>query len=182
MWWVKWLGAALAFGIVSFLASVKVTDYLERDNRFCIACHLHEQILDNFLTSTPLVTMAAAHYDKGEVKCIDCHEGATVTDKLIVKGIAGWDTVRYFAGSFKEPDHLLYDLGDRTCLKCHTDGGQSKTRLDAFHNDPNHQRMRSECGACHQSHPVRDQGTLFLDQAIVRAVCRECHKETGGGG
>ena len=155
----------------------------DRDNRFCIACHLHETIFDNFIANDPpLVTMAGAHHHKGEVKCIDCHVGATATDKLIIKGIAGWDTVRYLAGTFKEPDQLLYDLGDRTCLKCHTDGGQSQTRRDAFHNDPNHRRMRFECGACHQSHPVRDQGTLFLDQAIVRAACQECHKESSGEG
>jgi nitrate/TMAO reductase-like tetraheme cytochrome c subunit len=177
------MGAALAFGFVSFMASVEITDYLEQDNRFCIACHLHETIFDNFLARDPrLVTMAGAHHHKGEVKCIDCHVGATVTDKLIIKGIAGWDTVRYFLGDFKEPDHLRFPLGDRTCLKCHADGGQSQTRPEAFHNDPNHRHMRFECVACHQSHPVRDPGTLFLDEAIVKPICQACHKEESGEG
>ena len=103
--------------------------------------------------------------------------GGTATDKLIVKGIAGWDTVRYFVGTFKEPDHVRFPLGNRTCLKCHTDGGQSKTRANAFHNDLNHRNMRLVCVACHQSHPIRDPSTLFLDQTIVRPICQECHGE-----
>lgn len=178
MWWLKWIGIACAVGVVSFIGSVEVTDYLEQDNRFCVACHLHEPILDNFLTTTPApVTLAGAHQHKGEVKCIECHIGATVTDKLIVKGIAGWDTIRYFLGNYQEPDHLRFPLGDRTCLKCHPDGGQSKTRSGAFHNDPNHRQMRVECVACHQSHPVRDAGTLFLDQSLVKPVCHQCHTE-----
>ncbi|MGH8056224.1 MAG: NapC/NirT family cytochrome c [Candidatus Entotheonellia bacterium] len=177
------MGAALSAGFISFMASVEVTDYLEQDNRFCISCHLHERILENFLTHTPqLLTMAGAHQHKGQVKCIECHIGATVRDKLIIKGIAGWDTVRYFLGDFKEPDHLRFPLGDRTCLKCHTDGGQSPTRSGAFHNEPNHRAMRFECVACHQSHPVRDATTLFLDESIVRPVCRECHTEDSSEG
>jgi len=181
--WLKWTIILLAFGFVSFVASIEVTDYLEEDNRFCIACHLHEDIFKNFMTDAPrMVALAGAHLHKGEVKCIDCHIGATHTDKLIVKAMAGWDTVQYFIGNFKEPDHLRFPLGDRTCLKCHTDGGQSKTRAGAFHNDPNHRNMHFECVTCHQSHPVRDPSVLFLEEAIVRPVCHECHKEDSGEG
>ena len=183
MWWLKWIGVALGCGFVGFVASMKVTDHLEQDNRFCISCHLHEQIFKNFMTDTPqLVTLAGAHAHKGEVKCIDCHIGATFTDKLVIKTIAGWDTVRYFVGSFKDPDHLRFPLGDRGCLKCHPDGGQSKTRAEAFHNDPNHRNMQIECVTCHQSHPSRDPATLFLEQATVQPVCQECHKEDSGEG
>lgn len=177
MRWLKWTGALIAFGFVSFVASVEVTDHLEEDNRFCISCHLHEQILENFMTDTPqLVALSGAHHHKGEVKCIDCHIGATLTDKVIIKAIAGWDTVQYFVGNFKEPEHLRFPLGDRTCLKCHPDGGQSQTRTGAFHNYSTHRNMRFECVVCHQSHPVRDPSTFFLEQAIVRPVCQECHK------
>ena len=182
MHWLKWTGGLLAFGFVSFVASVEVTDRLEEDNRFCIACHLHERTLENFLTDTPtLVALAGAHH-QGEVKCIDCHIGATLTDKLIVKAIAGWDTLKYFSGRFKEPDHLRFPLGDRMCLKCHTDGGQSQTRAGAFHNEVNHRGMPFECVMCHQSHPRRDPATLFLEQTIVRPVCQECHTEDSGEG
>jgi hypothetical protein len=182
LWWVKWLGLVFSLGLVGFVASIEVTDRLEEDNRFCISCHLHEQIMDHFRTAVPQrITLAGAH-DEAEVKCIDCHIGATLSDKLIVKAIAGWDTVRYFLGSFKEPDHLRFPLGDRTCLKCHPDGGQSPTRAEAFHNDPNHRHMRFECVACHQSHPVREASTLFLEQSLVRPICQECHKEDSGEG
>jgi nitrate/TMAO reductase-like tetraheme cytochrome c subunit len=180
---VKWLAALIACGFVSFVAAMEVTDYLEEDNRFCISCHLHEQIFDAFMTATPtLVTLAGAHHHKGETKCIDCHIGATFTDKVIIKAIAGWDTFKYLAGRFKEPDHLRFPLGDRTCLKCHPDGGQSQARAEAFHNDPNHRNMRFECVACHQSHPRRDPATLFLEPTLVRPICQECHQEDSGEG
>jgi predicted CXXCH cytochrome family protein len=181
--WLKWMVALLAFGVVGFVASVEVTDHLEEDNNFCIACHLHEEKFKDFMTDVPrLVVLAGAHHHKGEVKCIDCHIGATFGDKLVIKAIAGWDTVQYFVGNFKEPDHLRFPLGDRMCLKCHTDGGQSTTRAGAFHNEANHRDMAFECVKCHQSHPVRDPATLFLDQTIVRPVCQECHNEDSGEG
>jgi hypothetical protein len=64
--WLKWTGALLAFGFVSFVASMEVTDYLEEDNQFCVACHLHERTLENFLADTPqLLTLAGAHHHKG---------------------------------------------------------------------------------------------------------------------
>jgi nitrate/TMAO reductase-like tetraheme cytochrome c subunit len=174
--WLKWAGGLLALGLVSFVASVEVTDHLEEDNRFCIACHLHEDIFKNFTTDTPqVVTLAGAHFRKGEVKCIDCHIGATFSDKIVIKAIAGWDTMQYFLGNFQEPDHLRFPLRDPTCLKCHRDGGQSQTRSGAFHNYSTHRDMRFECVVCHQSHPVRDASTFFLDQAIVQPVCQECH-------
>lgn len=183
MRWLKWTVTLLAIGFVSFVASMEVTDHLEEDNHFCIACHLHEAIFKNFMTDTPqLVTLAGAHLHKGEVKCIDCHIGASLSDKLVIKAIAGWDTVRYFVGDFREPDHLRFPLGDRTCLKCHTDGGQSQTRAGAFHNYSTHRNMRFECVACHQSHPVREVSTFFLDQVLVRPVCQECHRSENDEG
>ena len=177
MRWLKWTGALLAIGFVSFIAAMEVTDHLEEDNHFCIACHLHEEIFKNFITDTPqLVALAGAHLHKGEVKCIDCHIGATHSDKLIIKAIAGWDTVQYFVGNVSEPDHLRFPLGDRMCLKCHTDGGQSRTRTGAFHNYSTHRNLRFACAACHQSHPTREATTFFLDQAVVRPICQECHR------
>ena len=64
--WLKWTGVLLAFGFVSFVASMEVTDYLEEDNHFCIACHLHGDIFKNFMTDTPrLVALAGAHTTRG---------------------------------------------------------------------------------------------------------------------
>jgi hypothetical protein len=34
--WLKWTTVLLAFGFVSFVASMEITDYLEEDNQFCI--------------------------------------------------------------------------------------------------------------------------------------------------
>jgi hypothetical protein len=64
--WLKWTGVLLAFGFVSFVASIEITDYLEEDNHFCIACHLHGDIFKNFMTDTPrLAALAGAHNRKG---------------------------------------------------------------------------------------------------------------------
>ena len=119
----RWLPLLLVglplLGAATFGGGIVVTDHLEENNTFCTACHLHEKKFTEFHpVQGKRVTLAAAHNLEGEknVKCIDCHVGATVTDKMIVKALAARDTVAYFVGAFQEPTHLRYALGTRTCL------------------------------------------------------------------
>jgi len=156
-----------------------ITDHLEEDNQFCIACHLHEKKFSAFHpVQGQWVTLAAAHNLEGDrqVKCIDCHIGATVTDKLIIKAIAARDTVAYFAGAFQEPTYLRYALGTRTCLKCHPTGGQNPGQANAFHNAPYHARMPLVCYDCHSVHPEASVATRFLRESTVQPLCDSCHK------
>ena len=119
------------------------------------------------------VTLAAAHNLEGEknVKCIDCHIGATVKDKMVIKALAARDTVAYFVGAFQEPTHLRYALGTRTCLKCHPTGGQNPEQENAFHNASHHTKMPIVCYECHTVHPTASVETRFLREPTVKPLC-----------
>ncbi len=179
-WLPLLLVGVLGGSVVAFGGSMVVTDYLEQRNTFCISCHLHEQKFADFHpVAGTQVTLAAAHNlpnDKN-VKCIDCHIGATMTDKLIVKYLAARDTVTYLFGTFEEPQHLRFALGSRTCLKCHTSGGQNTAQDNAFHNAPHHTKMPPLCYDCHTVHPPSSVETRFLRERTVRPLCDQCHKE-----
>lgn len=182
----RWFCGVLVVGLLGggvFGAGMLVTDHLEEDNAFCIACHLHEQKYTQFHpVQGQQITLAAAHNLQGdeEVKCIDCHIGATFTDKLVVKAIAARDTFMYVVGAFQEPTTLRYALGSRTCLKCHLDGGQKPEQENAFHNAASHANMPITCYECHTVHPVARLETRFLQQQTVQPLCDRCHKEMEG--
>ena len=167
----RWLPLLLVglplLGAAAFGGGIVVTDHLEEDNTFCTACHLHEKKFTEFHTvEGKRVTLAAAHNLEGDknVKCIDCHIGATVTDKMIIKALA-------------EPTHLHYALGTRTCLKCHPTGGTNPERENAFHNASHHTKMPLLCYECHTVHPTASVETRFLREQTVKPLCDSCHKE-----
>src|SRR5262249_16302004 len=127
------LTASLAVGSLGFL----VTDRLEHDNAFCVACHLHTTKMADFEGhSGALSTLATAHNGG---TCIACHGGATLTDKLAIKALAARDTVVYLLGHATEPTQLRYDIGSRACLVCHREG------KGAFHGAPQHQDIPTPC-------------------------------------
>ena len=176
------VGAAAAVGIVGFAAGAVITDRLEQDNSFCIACHrpekpLHAEVYRGFYPlGGKLVTLAAAHNVKGHVKCIDCHIGADVKDYLVVKAKAAWDAGKWLVGVYKDPETMSYSLGDRTCSKCHLDGGQNPEVEKAFHNAPYHRDPRNRCSDCHRSHLKAFAETRFLLRSFVRPRCDRCHQ------
>ena len=180
----RWLPLLLVgfplLGAVTFGGGIVVTDHLEEDNTFCTACHLHEKKFTEFHpVEGKRVTLAAAHNIAGDknVKCIDCHIGATVTDKMIIKFLAARDTVAYFVGAFQEPTHLRYALGTRTCLKCHPTGGTNPEQESAFHNASHHTKMPLLCYECHTVHPTASMETRFLREPTVKPLCDTCHKD-----
>lgn len=177
--WVVVLLVALC--VVSFFAGLEVTDRLEQDDRFCIACHLHEAIFRTFHSvNGQVMTLAGSHNVQAETKCIACHIGATIKDKVIIKAIAGRDTIVYLLGAYKEPEALRYPLGDRTCLKCHPDGGQNLQQASAFHNAPYHRDPRNQCSDCHRSHTEAPEEATFLPRDTVKPLCDSCHMEVMG--
>ncbi len=185
-WLFLLLAGAPAAAVAAFGAGVAVTDYLERDNVFCVSCHvtgakrLHQ---DKFDTSFPVdgraATLAAAHHGAGvePFKCVDCHNGATVADKLLIKAQAARDTVAYFMGDFEEPERMRFALGNRLCLKCHTTAGKTPETPTAFHNAPHHTDLPFLCYACHAVHRQARLETRFLMRDIVQPVCDSCHAE-----
>jgi predicted CXXCH cytochrome family protein len=183
---IKWrrlpflLAGVLLLAAGAFGGGIVVTDRLEERNTFCTSCHLHEQKFTEFHpVQGQRITLAAAHNLEGSknVKCIDCHIGATVSDKLIIKALAARDTMAYLVDAFEEPKHLRYTLGDRTCLKCHPTGGQNPDQEKAFHNAPHHSKMPLGCSECHTVHPTATAATRFLREQTVKPLCDGCHKE-----
>lgn len=178
--WLAVLLGGLLLSSVVFGAGMVVTDHLENDNTFCIACHLHKEKYAQFHpVQGQMITLAAIHnrHPAQDMKCIDCHIGATFTDKLAIKALAARDTVMYVLGAFAEPTTLRYALGNRTCLKCHLEGGQNAAEEHAFHNAPHHAKLPLTCYECHTVHPTARLETRFLREQTVKPLCDGCHKE-----
>jgi len=176
--WLWLLAGMPVLGVAMFWVGMVVTDHLEQDNTFCTSCHLHEEKFRQFHpVQGQRLTLAAAHNIDGalNVKCIDCHIGATFTDKVIIKAIAARDTVAYLVGAFQEPDDLRHPLGNRTCLKCHTTGGRNPEDDKAFHHATYHFNMPLLCDQCHTVHPQANASTRFLRPQVVQPLCQECH-------
>lgn len=192
-------GLISAFGFAGFVAGSLITDRLEQDNRFCVSCHaptkasqyfgikvdriakLHQEKYDGFYSRDgKVISLAGSHNVNRQVKCIDCHIGAGSQDYFIIKAIAARDTAKYVVGRYREPEGLTYALGDRTCLKCHRDGGQNLKNPKAFHNAPYHRDPRDACSDCHPSHVKAAAETRFIQQALVKPRCDSCHLEILG--
>lgn len=186
---VRWLRlllmtavAASVAGVVGFGVGAAITDRLEQYNGFCIACHrperpLHAKVYGSFHpVGGKLVTLAAAHNVPARVKCIGCHIGADRKDYVTIKAMAAWDAARWLVGAYTDPTRLRYPLGDRTCLKCHPDGGQDPRNPKAFHNAVYHRDPRNGCSDCHRSHLEAPAEARFLDAATVKPRCDDCHQ------
>ena len=96
------------------------------------------------------VTLAAAHNLEGakNVKCIDCHVGATVTDKMIIKAFCTRHGGVFCERSRNPPPHFL-PSGRARVSRCHPTGGQNPEQENAFHNASHHTKMPIVCYECH---------------------------------
>ena len=180
----RWLPLLLVglplLGAAAFGGGIVVTDHLEENNTFCTACHLHEKKFTEFHpVQGKRVTLAAAHNLEGEknVKCIDCHIGATVTDKMVIKALAARDTVAYFVGAFQEPTHLRYASRDTYVPQVSSHRRQNPKQENAFHNASHHTKMPIVCYECHTMHPTASAETRFLREQTVKPLCDTCHKD-----
>src|SRR5439155_328531 len=63
----------------------------ERDNRFCVSCHLHDEKFLR-LTASEATDLAGFHHrKKADVGCIACHGGADPLMRAKVWTVAGFD-------------------------------------------------------------------------------------------
>ena len=199
------LGVALAAGVVLvvglFLVGLAAK---ERDNRFCVACHLHDEKYARYLAAPPVDLTGAHRHADASVGCIACHGGADAPMRVRVWMLAAFDTVRFLAGAYAEPAHSRLPPRDAECRQCHTSltkpptptplprdqvsaGGtgevipelQSSPNLEppAFHRLREHEAIPVTCARCHASHAAGGTAAArFLVPAIVEPVCRECHR------
>lgn len=92
----------------------------ERDNRFCVSCHLHDEKFERLLARVP-TDLAGGHYARdSSVGCIGCHGGADYAMRFRVWAVAGFDTVKFLTGVYAEPTHMRLPLRDADCRQCHT--------------------------------------------------------------
>ena len=177
-----WIASVLA--LLSGLAGWVVTDRLEANNEFCVACHLetdtllHETKMDEFLAQ-PAVNLAALHAASEDgFLCIDCHGGASFVNKALVKTVAARDLLMYVIGRFGEPDSMEHPLWDEDCSRCHA--SFEALRPDDYHAIELHNLPGFEfrCVSCHLAHATGGSVDFgFLEQSHVLSVCRNCHEE-----
>jgi predicted CXXCH cytochrome family protein len=177
--------AGVALVSALFLAGLAAK---ERDDRFCVSCHLHEAKFTRFRAAAP-VDLAGAHHAKKAVRCIDCHGGADPVMRGRVWTVAGVDTLRFLAGLYGEPERMRLPLRPAECRQCHTPiltrapageeegGGGAQT----YHAIRDHDAVRIACARCHLSHTTDSEARLqFISRARVQPICRECHSQFGG--
>lgn len=189
--------AALVGAAVAAPAGWVATDRLERDDDFCVACHLgdgtrlHARKREDH-ARRPAATLAAAHAEAGVreagdargFRCIDCHGGTGALGRLRVKVLSAKDAFWYAVGRFEEPTAMRWPLRDEDCRRCHPRFDESAraavgTRAPAFHELAVHNtELGVACVGCHLAH---DEGGLadhdFVHPEHVRARCAECHPE-----
>lgn len=181
----------------AFLAGLTVK---ERDNRFCVACHLHEEKFGR-LIAVPARDLAGLHHQrKAAIGCIACHGGADPAMHARILAVAGVDTLRFLVGAYAEPTRMRLRLRDAECRQCHTPiraaapgappvaardeaavaaEAETEGRADAsYHAIREHETVRIACSRCHPSHAT-DAGAAqhFIARARVRPICHECHRE-----
>jgi predicted CXXCH cytochrome family protein len=115
------LGFACFVG-ASFLALLFLAGLAakERDNRFCVSCHLHDEKFKRLVAAQPTDLAGLHQQRKPEVGCIACHGGADTRMRLRVWTVAGLDTLKFLAGTYREPGGMRLPLRDRDCRQCHT--------------------------------------------------------------
>jgi predicted CXXCH cytochrome family protein len=181
----------------------------EHDDRFCVACHLHDEKFER-LTASSASDLAGLHHNKkAEVGCIACHGGADLDMRLRVWTVAGIDTLKFLVGRYREPDHMRLPLRDLECRQCHTPvlklatapktseatraidpADDSTFAMEAttegragtsYHAIREHDTVKVKCITCHVSHVTGSDAThRFIVRARVAPVCRECHKQMEG--
>ncbi|HET7875008.1 MAG TPA: cytochrome c3 family protein [Methylomirabilota bacterium] len=188
---LEWCAVALAgFALITSVSLVGLAAK-ERDNTFCVACHLHEEKFKRF-TSVPFTDLTGPHYAK-DVRCIDCHGGADLAMRLRVWSQAALDTGKFLAGRYREPDHMKVQLRPKECTQCHTPilkrppalTAEQEEALEgraggAYHAIRPHDAVRITCVRCHSSHTTdSDPKAQFITRKRVEPICRECHATLG---
>jgi predicted CXXCH cytochrome family protein len=196
--------AGVLLGAALFLTALAAK---ERDNRFCVSCHLHDEKFLR-LTSSPPTDLAGVHQaKKADLGCIACHGGADPIMRAKVWTVAGIDTLRFLAGTYREPTQMRLPLRDAECRPCHTpilagsassnqgapatsakptDAADESAVAEAategrggtsYHAIREHQMVPIACVRCHTAHTTDADADKFLSRPRITAICRDCHPQ-----
>jgi predicted CXXCH cytochrome family protein len=186
-----WLVVALAGALGLSAVGLGALAATERHDRFCVACHLHEQKFDRFV-GTPATDLTGPHHAK-DVRCIDCHGGADPVMRVRVWTLAAVDTGRFLVGRYKEPERMALPLRAKDCAVCHTPIVKNAAGLTAeqeealegrigntYHAIRPHDTVKITCVRCHTAHTSdSDARRQFIARSRVEPICRECHATLG---
>ncbi|MCP4007356.1 MAG: hypothetical protein GY725_24505 [bacterium] len=179
LWQALLLGSVIAAPL-GWLAS----EELESHDGFCVSCHLdaatvlHADKLADFESLRP-VNLASVHrLADPQFRCITCHRGAGLGNRLRVKAVAARDALLFVLGRFGEPERMKQPLWDEDCVQCHP--GYDPEREDAYHAIGVHNRADFDvrCVECHLAHPKGgNEAFSFLIERPVNRACQLCHEE-----
>ena len=167
-----------------FLAGLAVK---ERDNAFCVSCHLHDEKYIRYNAATP-VDLAGAHRQAdARVGCIACHGGSDMPRRLRIWGGAAFDTMRFLAGAYAEPDRMRLPLRDAECRQCHTpiDKRRGQPASVAFSAGPASPGPAGEETILETQPPPAAESITFhglREHETLSVTCARCHASHATGG
>lgn len=169
--------------LLAVAVPVAIVKRLDEDNRFCVACHLHGEIMRT-MTAVPPLTLAAAHFAAPQVRhpgrCFTCHSGEGVAGWTQVTVYSAWDAARWVAGDRHEPTSMRLPITNAACLKCHANqvhGSHTAEETNKFHQLGDHSGLKLACVGCHVVHPIGEASRTWLHKDIVQGQCARCHKD-----
>jgi nitrate/TMAO reductase-like tetraheme cytochrome c subunit len=189
----RWRWALLA--VVAATLGTALVKRLDEDNRFCVACHLHGEIMRNMTAASP-VALSSAHFAARNgpaagqqsaasfhghpERCFTCHSGEGVVGWTQVTVLSAWDAARWVAGDRHEPTSMRLPIDNKACLKCHANqmhGSSTAEETDRFHELGDHRGVTLPCVGCHQVHRPGERARHWLHPDTVRPQCARCHKD-----
>ena len=191
------LAAVVVLGLVAGTGGTAVGLTLEENNEFCTQCHTQPEydfwlrtlvVLKNphevsDLATFHIVPMAENKKPSREpLKCISCHGGVTLPDRLTTMfELGALDTFKFVALDIQQPAKLSHPLPNSYCLQCHQADVERKGFDNHFHNKQTEPKAPAvNCTSCHVSHAESDSLNKFILRDAAFPNCNACHKELGG--
>lgn len=193
----------IVVGISVLAATLTYTSELEKHNDFCASCHTEPETT-NFMRfemalSDPATDLAAFHHAHAEssvmphdpnMRCIDCHVGEGFLGRATVVTLSAYDALRFFTGTAEQPAHVVFNVQNEACLKCHeadvkkyADQPETRFIIDNHYHYKYYQPGAPpvSCTSCHSGHNPGSEANQFVSNKLAIPVCQACHQFEGKG-